>query len=452
MEVEIISRETLKPSLPTPEHLRTYKLCLFDQLAPPVYVPISLFYSAGDGNHPGKSSDHLKDSLSKILTHYYPFAGRLNDDGLTVDCNDDGAVFVEARVSCELSFVVDEPENEVLERLLPLNPRLHQAQLSAGGGNPVMLGVQVNYFACGGVAIGVCISHVIADGAAAAGFLKAWSRFACGSTDTIETESVVYDCGSRFPPQDLSEFYRVTNPIDEKIYVSLSPKDMVSNRFCFDGRKITAIRNEIRDNSSQYNSTRVESVIALIWEALIAASSTTTKNAEPLQPPITVIGNSVNLRHRMNPPLPQQCIGNVSFLVIVSSFDDKTKNRSSLAKRIRRSVKERDEECKREITYMGTGEWLNDFMNQVCGEFERDSNMGAFFFASWCRFLFYEVDFGWGKPVWVEGGLKMNRTAIFVDSSDGEGIEAWITLSREEMEKLEQQQGILTYSTFKPSV
>ncbi|KAK8594699.1 hypothetical protein V6N13_015619 [Hibiscus sabdariffa] len=71
---------------------------------------------------------------------------------------------------------------------------------------PVMLGVQVNYFTCCGVAIGVCISHVIADGAAAVGFLKAWVRFACGSPDTIETDSVVNDCGSRFPP---ARFIRV---------------------------------------------------------------------------------------------------------------------------------------------------------------------------------------------------------------------------------------------------
>ncbi|KAK8593403.1 hypothetical protein V6N12_045485 [Hibiscus sabdariffa] len=125
-------------------------------------MSMTLFYSAGDESHPGKSSNHLTNSLSKILTHYYPFVGRLNHDGLTIDCNDEGVVFVEARVSSEVPFVVDEPENEVLQR--------------------------------GGVAIGVCISHVIANGAAAVGFLKALARFACGSPDTIEIDSVVYDC------------------------------------------------------------------------------------------------------------------------------------------------------------------------------------------------------------------------------------------------------------------
>ncbi|KAK8715673.1 hypothetical protein V6N13_043001 [Hibiscus sabdariffa] len=95
-------------------------------------MSMTLFYSAGDESHPGKSSNHLTNSLSKILTHYYPFVGRLNHDGLTIDCNDEGVVFVEARVSSEVPFVVDEPENEVLQRLLPLNPHDHQAPSSVG--------------------------------------------------------------------------------------------------------------------------------------------------------------------------------------------------------------------------------------------------------------------------------------------------------------------------------
>ncbi|GMI77741.1 hypothetical protein like AT3G26040 [Hibiscus trionum] len=449
MEVEIISRESVKPSLPTPDHLRTYKLCLFDQLASPLYIPINLFYSAKNEN-PGKKSDHLKESLSKILTHYYPFAGRLSGDGLTVDCNDDGAVFVEARVSCEMSFVVDEPENEVLLRLFPFSPyRRHEPARSSTDDDLVMLGVQVNYFACGGVAVGVCISHVAADGAAAAGFVKNWARFACGLASAAD--GVVYDCGSRFPPQDLSDFLRAMDPVDEKIYNPLPREEVIQKRFRFECRKIAALRNEIRDDSSRYYPSRVEAVTALIWEALIAA---TTKNnaSSQVQPPTLVIANAMNLRQRMNPPLPQQCIGNASHLSMVSSLDETMKNRSSLAKRIRRSIKEIDDECKREIAYMGTGEWLDDLAAKVCGEFEKDSNIGVFYFVSWCRFPFYEADFGWGKPVWVEGGLKTNRTAIFVDSSDGEGIEAWISLNREEMSKLEQQHGILAYSTFKPSV
>ncbi|XVE90152.1 hypothetical protein DITRI_Ditri20bG0054900 [Diplodiscus trichospermus] len=257
MEVQIISRVTIKPSSPTPDHLRTYKLCLFDQLASPIYFPITLFYSARDGNPGMNRSDLLKKSLSKTLAHFYPLAGRIKDDHLTIDCNDDGANFIEAQVACDMSFVLEDPEVEVLEQLLPCNPLEHFPD------NQVILAVQVNYFACGGMAIGVCVSHVIADASAAAHFLKAWAAVACGA-DNIN--GVVYDCSSLFPPQDLSIFYKVMSLVDENNNGKSSPEDeIVTKRFLFDGSKIAALRNEMGDELNFYHQTRVEAVTALIW-------------------------------------------------------------------------------------------------------------------------------------------------------------------------------------------
>jgi shikimate O-hydroxycinnamoyltransferase len=44
MEVQIISQEIIKPSAPTPHHLRTYKLSGKDHIAALAYVPVILFY------------------------------------------------------------------------------------------------------------------------------------------------------------------------------------------------------------------------------------------------------------------------------------------------------------------------------------------------------------------------------------------------------------------------
>uniref|UniRef100_A0A6N2KB76 Uncharacterized protein n=1 Tax=Salix viminalis TaxID=40686 RepID=A0A6N2KB76_SALVM len=44
MEIQIISKEIIKPSAPTPHHLRTYKLSAVDQLAAfAADIPIILF-------------------------------------------------------------------------------------------------------------------------------------------------------------------------------------------------------------------------------------------------------------------------------------------------------------------------------------------------------------------------------------------------------------------------
>nr|GMN72954.1 hypothetical protein TIFTF001_055301 [Ficus carica]GMN72957.1 hypothetical protein TIFTF001_055303 [Ficus carica] len=44
IKVEITRRETIKPSSPTPQHLRSVEFSIMDQLAPDFHVPLVLFY------------------------------------------------------------------------------------------------------------------------------------------------------------------------------------------------------------------------------------------------------------------------------------------------------------------------------------------------------------------------------------------------------------------------
>ncbi|KAJ6917582.1 hypothetical protein NC652_019805 [Populus alba x Populus x berolinensis] len=74
------------------------------------------------------------------------------------------------------------------------------------------------------------------------------------------------------------------------------------------------------------------------------------------------------------------------------------------------------------------------------------NNWSLFGFSSWCKFPFYEVDLGFGKPVWVGTG------AFLLDTRDGEGIEAWVTLSEEAMLKFEKNPDILAYASVSPRI
>lgn len=54
-----------------------------------------------------------------------------------------------------------------------------------------------------------------------------------------------------------------------------------------------------------------------------------------------------------------------------------------------------------------------------------------------CRFLIYEVDFGWGKFIWV--GLFIlffKNLAILLNISCGKGIEVWINMFEDDIELL----------------
>jgi omega-hydroxypalmitate O-feruloyl transferase len=66
----------------------------------------------------------IKDSLSKILVHYYPMAGRLtisSEGKLIIDCTEEGVVFVEAEANCMMEDLGDmtKPKNiEILRKLV----------------------------------------------------------------------------------------------------------------------------------------------------------------------------------------------------------------------------------------------------------------------------------------------------------------------------------------------
>jgi hypothetical protein len=50
MEMELVSRETIKPSSPTPSHLRIYPLSFLDNIAVRKYIPLLYFYNQTKDN------------------------------------------------------------------------------------------------------------------------------------------------------------------------------------------------------------------------------------------------------------------------------------------------------------------------------------------------------------------------------------------------------------------
>ncbi|KAF9679370.1 hypothetical protein SADUNF_Sadunf06G0008000 [Salix dunnii] len=427
MEVQIISKEILKPSSSTSQHQKTYKLSVLDQLAPPIYVPMILFYSPSRENF-CKNSDHLKESFSRTLTHFYPFAGRVKDD-FSIDCNDDGAAFIEAQVSGDMSMVIEQADINQQQQLLPCSPYAKLSKLST---DQVTLAVQVNYFNCGGVAISICIWHALADGSTLATFVKSWAAITRDPNNVIG--EVIFDCTTLFPPQDLSSF-SLHNFVKEDVL-----SEIVTKRFLFDGSKVAALRDEVGNGPSLDRPTRFIAVSTLI----LAAMMTVTRENEAGQQ-ISAATIAVNLRKRLKPPVPEQSIGNI-FQVAIANWP---KSESNLAGKLDESIRKMDDEFIRK--FHAGGGYFN-FMKRAGEEAMKGSNMMVFGLSSWCKFPFYEADFGWGKPIRLSPALKLNRVAIFLDTADGEGIEAWISLSKEDMVMFEQQPGILTYASFSPSI
>ena len=73
--------------------------------------------------------------------------------------------------------------------------------------------------------------------------------------------------------------------------------------------------------------------------------------------------------------------------------------------------------------------------------------------SSWCKFPLLKVDFGWGEAVWMCSVNKMvSNTIALMDTRDGHGVEAFVTLDHQDMTFFEQHQELLHYALLNPTV
>ncbi len=421
MKINIISTENIKPSSPTPDHLRSYKISLLDQLAPPFYVPLILFYSADEfrSNNIDHTliSDQLKKSLSATLTHFYPLAGSLKGNAF-VECDDEGVSYVEARVNIDLSMILQNPDMDLLIKFLPLDPYKMNDK-----GIP-MSAFQVNIFNCGSIAIGVCISHQIADGATLATFLNAWSKAAMGESKTIIPS---LDLASLFPPKDIN--VKVPSGV-------ISEEKTVTRRFVFDATSLALLKDKV----GHANPTRVEAVTSLIWKTAMSV----TREKLGKTNISSILTHMVDLRGRMGQLLPEHSFGNLYQLAIATLIEESNMDLHDLVDQIRKAIKKIDNDYIEKLqgdNVLEAFESKNELFESVS---KKEAEM--YRFSSWIRFPFYDIDFGFGKPIWAcTTTVPIKNIVVLMSTKSGDGIEAWVTLTENDMAKFEHHHEILEF-------
>ncbi|KAA8529715.1 hypothetical protein F0562_034185 [Nyssa sinensis] len=388
MKIEIISRETIKPSSPTPHHLRRYELSFLDQLAPPIYAPIVLFYSAPEFNsntHCITKYDYLKKAVSETLSHFYPLAGRIKHNDC-VDYNDDRVTCVEARPNFELSKTVRNPEMNLLQQFLPPDPYDVRA-------NEELMVVQVSFFDCGGIGIGMCISHRIADGSTLGTFLAAWTARSRGTAETIAPS---LNSATLFPPRD--------------IHVS-QPTGLISKQ----------------------------------KSAMNAAKEKTEKRSQ-----LAAITHVVNLRGRMVPPLEEHTNIWPPAVAPVPEWGGEVELHDIVGQ-LRKTITKIDNIYARQFQGDDGPSLARESLKEVI-EMMSKGEVTFYRFSSWVRFPFYEADFGWGNPIWVcISNVPIENVVMLMGTKSGDGIEAWVTLEEHVMAKFEHDRQILLFASSSPS-
>ncbi|XVE69619.1 hypothetical protein DITRI_Ditri10aG0004700 [Diplodiscus trichospermus] len=433
MEVEIISTQHIKPSSPTPQHLKIFKLSLLDQLIPSPYAPIILFYPMDDSTVPCRL-ELLKKSLSKTLTRFYPLAGTIRDD-LSIDCNDEGAYYVEARVNCHLNQFLNQPDLLLLPRFLPCEFILKETILGT-----CVTNIQVNMFDSGGIAIGLCISHKILDGDALSSFLKAWTATARDCKEAIYPNFIAT---SLFPTNDL--WLRDASLV---MWGSLFKKGKsITRRIVFGASSIAALKAQATISGLQC-PTRVEAVSAFLWKCAMAASKAKNGFQRP-----SLLTHLVDLRRRMAQNM-ENSTGNFLWIASAKNRVESKSDLPHLVGQTREAISRVDSHLIKKLGEDEGKSLISDTLREI-GDLVSKDGFDHFGFSSWCKFGYYEADFGWGKPVWVssfgmENTVFMNLI-ILADTPFGDGIEAWVTLDEQDMAVLERDEELLKLAMFDPS-
>ncbi|XP_062079515.1 stemmadenine O-acetyltransferase-like [Humulus lupulus] len=434
IEVEVLSTSTIKPSSPTPSHLRFYQLSFIDQLSIHIYNNLVIFFppKAIDSNQTldvVEISHKLKTSLSHVLTQYYPLAGRIKDN-LFLTCNDEGIPYLEAQVNCKLSDILPNLQPSELPKFVPFE---------LDGRVDLLLGVQLNIFKCGGIAIGFCITHKIGDALSALMFTKCWAAATRGDHDE-DIPWPIYESSTLFPPKDMSK-------IDMPTIDHIPTKNIVSKRFLFESSKIEALRAKYEEKGNNFKKvirpSRVEALSAFISSRYMAA----TKEVFGPKKRRYSIAQAFNLRTRIDPPTPENSFGNFSrqFIRCLDSLGGKEESYSYLVREMRHLMKCGNEKEYAKNIQMGIDQCL--IFNKEHAEEIAKGELIDLKFTSICRFPLYDhFDFGWGQPMWIGANpLPCKNLIIFVDTKSGDGIEAYIDFEEEDMAKFERDEEFVSF-------
>ena len=427
MAVSLKDSYTVIPAEPT--FNGRLSLSEWDQIGTLTHVPTIYFYRPSQDwvMRGGDILATLRHSLSRVLVHFYPLAGRLcwiEGGRLEIECNSMGVQMIEAESKATLENFGDftsSPYLEYLEHLVPsvdYSSPIHEL--------PLLL-VQLTNFSCGGISISTSISHAVADGQSSLHFIHEWARLArgepIGTAPFLDRNVMPVRDSLIAPPRfDHAEFRHppllmgVSSALEErKKETVLSFLKVTKTQV----ERLKRMANESRPTEGRPYS-RYETIAAHIWRCACKA-----RGHQSEQP--TAIGICVDSRSRMRPPLPQAYFGNTIFDVIAAGRSGELVSNplGYVSSRIREAIqKVTDEYVHSAIDFLKNQPDLSRFQDRHAfgsdaGPFFSNPNVEV---VSWLTLPVYEVDFGWGKEIYMgPGPLDFDGDSLILPSHDGDG-------------------------------
>ncbi|MQL91303.1 hypothetical protein Taro_023913 [Colocasia esculenta] len=370
--------------------------------------------------------EKLKASLSKALVPFYPLAGRLvrgNDGRPEVNCNAEGVLFLVA----ETDSTVDEfgdfiPTPEIRKMLVPAVPSSEPPC--------IVLLLQVTFFRCGGVTLGVAIHHTIVGGPSAGHFINTWAGITRGAENLLPP---FLDRGllrARSPPKVLIEhpFYRLPQKTQEPPATEAKPACSTAT-FHLSEDQVAALKS----TSGHTHLGTFKAVVAYVWRCFCKARGLADDEETSLR-------FAVDARNRLDPPLPKCFFGNSSFRteVVAKAGAIVSESLECSANRIHEVTSSLGDEHVRSLVDLLEQRRQEDFTELDSLVLRRPAT--SLYAVSWLGLPIFETDFGWGKPILVRRVSVPSSGMVYIlhnPSSKG-GVSLIMSLETECMPAFEK--------------
>ncbi|GAA0159232.1 hypothetical protein LIER_16058 [Lithospermum erythrorhizon] len=426
IRIELVSEKLITPSSPTPEHLRHYKLSFLDQLVTTKYIPVTLFYTNTSISSSEKLSSILEESLSKLLSFYYPYAGKIVDN-IYVDCNDRGALFKEVRIKTPMCETLANEFSNTQE--LPGSGFCCKEPSEEG---PLAV-VILSHFECGGIAITLALTHKLGDGYTTCKFYSDWAQLARTS---ITNNPPLLTGSSLLQPKD--------DPFTPNLYDMGNNHHLSFIRLRFDLENIKLLKDIASSKSDVNDPTSFEVVAALVNKcATIAGRSNIPSSSSSLFDPFTIY-IPMNLRKLIDPAV-ENLVGNFLSFVLVDVSSEDELELPKLVSKIRK------EKLKHMEKYQGKNnvEILGEIKEEA-RKFPMDSKLRLA--TSFSAVKLYDIDFGWGRPARVTlEAIRSNNYFVMLSAPDKGGIDVIASLDPSIALKFKTNKALLQFSSVDPT-
>ncbi|XP_028761202.1 fatty alcohol:caffeoyl-CoA acyltransferase-like [Neltuma alba] len=385
------------------------------------------FFASQEDFPPDIVAERLKRALADALVPYDFFAGRLklnSETGrLEIDCNGAGAGFVVASSDLELDQIGD---------LVYPNPAfaqlVHKNKDFLKPGDQPLCVFQLTSFNCGGFAIGISTSHTTVDGISFKIFLDNLAAFAANKPLAVTPSHDRHLLAARSPPRvpfSHPELLNLGNlPVTgpESGVFEASSEHLDFKIFRLTAHNINHLKAEAKANATgAARITGFNVVTALVWRCkALSAGDDPNRSSTMLY--------AVDIRSRLNPPLPKAYAGNAVLTAYATAKCEELKRGpfGRLVETVSEGAVRMTDEYARSV--IDWGELYHGFPN------------GEVLVSSWWRLGFAEVEYPWGKPRYSCPVVYHRKDIILFfppddEAEGGGGVNVLVALPPKEMQK-----------------